>query len=84
MTGAPQIGASATGGRRPLWWTAALVVLVFAAVTALRGRFPEMGPRGPRQPAESSPATLAGLLILAQRVHARHGHRAADQTSTDR
>lgn len=64
MTGAPQIGASATGGRRPLWWTAALVVLVFAAVTALRGRFPEMGPRGPRQPAGSSPATLAGLLIL--------------------
>lgn len=64
MTGVPQIGAPAARGRRPLWWTAALVILVFATVTALRGRLPEVGPRGTRQPAESSPATLAGLLIL--------------------
>lgn len=64
MTGVPQIGAPATRGRRPLWWAAALVVLVFATVTALRGRLPEIGPRGTRQPAESSPATAAGLLIL--------------------
>ena len=64
MTGVPQIGAPATRGRRPLWWAAVLVVLVFATVTALRGRLPEIGPRGTRQPAESSPATVAGLLIL--------------------
>lgn len=64
MTGARQIGASAVAGRRRSRWAIALLVLVFVVVTALRGRLPDMGPRGVREPAESSPATVAGLLIL--------------------
>ncbi|HOB48888.1 MAG TPA: DUF4129 domain-containing protein [Mycobacterium sp.] len=64
MTGARQIGASAVGGRRRSRWAIALLILVFVVVTALRGRLPDMGPRAVREPAESSPATVAGLLIL--------------------
>lgn len=64
MTGASQIGVSALGGRRRWGWVAALAGLVFATVIALRGRLPDLTPRGVREPAQSSPATLAGLLIL--------------------
>lgn len=64
MTGAPQIATSEVGRRHAWGNAAALAVLVVAAVTALRGRLPELGPRAAQQSTGSNSVTLAGLLIL--------------------
>lgn len=54
------MGDAKTGSAR----TAILLGLVFLAVTALRGRMPEARPSASDQSADSSPVTLAGILLL--------------------
>lgn len=44
--------------------TGVLLALVLLAVTALRGRMPDARPSASDQPADSSPVTVAGILLL--------------------
>lgn len=55
---------SPPGAAPPLARTAILLGLVLLAVTAVRGRLPDTGPADSAGAAQSSPVTLAGVLIL--------------------
>lgn len=64
MTVTAHTDAPAPRGRRPLGRAAALLGLLLLTVTLLRGRLPDTGADGPERATGSSPATLAGLLLL--------------------